>query len=239
LTVVAVLFFASASFAQTTQLTLTGVGAGTVVGNVYVDPYVGSVGGGPNTYVICDDWSDNTYVNETWTANVNTVPSVDSGTNSTVPLFGNRPTLYNEAAYLAAALLANTSNPTAESEISFALWQLTYSSYPPPDPEPQAPFAYLTSIGDGSTSTFQEGAQTWLTAALGESNYNAADWEILTPNLSGSQPSCSGSPCPSSPPQEFLVYTPESSSTILFGADMLGLLGLIVVFRRRLLRPIL
>jgi len=38
--------------------------------------------------------------------------------------------------------------------------------------------------------------------------------------------------------QEFLVYAPESSSGVLLSADLLGLLALVIVFRRRLPRPI-
>jgi len=44
------------------------------------------------------------------------------------------------------------------------------------------------------------------------------------------------------PPQEFIadpvVGAPESSAMILFVTDMFGLLGLCIVFRRHLLRPI-
>jgi len=223
LTVVALLFAASASLAQTTQVTVTGTGDNVLVGEVYVDPYTATVGGRTNTSIICDDWSDNTYVGESWTANVNTVSSVDSGKNSTTPLFGNNPALYNEAAWLSSKLLGNT-NPTQQAEISFALWQLTYSGSFSSSPE-----AYLQSVLGANYSTNAEylGFLSWLSAAEGEGGFNAQGWEILTP-----QNGTSG------PPQEFLVYVPESSTLILFGADLLGLLALVIVFRRRLPRPI-
>jgi len=61
LTVAAVLLCASACFAQdTVQVTLTGVGNGTTLGGVYVDPYTAVVTGLGTTPVICDDWSDET-----------------------------------------------------------------------------------------------------------------------------------------------------------------------------------
>jgi len=230
LTVVAVLFFASASLAQTTSVTLTGVGDGATLGDVYVDPYTATVGGVANTSVICDDWSNNSYVNESWTANVTNVAAVGS---SGSPMFGNNSSLYNEVAWLGSQLLANPKNTTMQTEISFAIWDLTYganNTYM----DPTNPLTYLSANGTSS-----EYAQTLLliSEAEGEGTYNSSGWEILTPN--SGDPTCSGSPCPSSPPQEFLVYTPESSAVILFGADMLGLLGLAIVFRRRLLRPVL
>jgi hypothetical protein len=44
------------------------------------------------------------------------------------------------------------------------------------------------------------------------------------------------------PPEEFVadprLQAPESSLMILFGADMLGLPGLVILFRRRLLRTV-
>jgi len=228
LTVISLLFFASASLAQTT-LTLTGVGDGATVGNIYVDPYQGTIGTSSTpASVICDDWADNSYPNTTWNVNVEKIAPTLTGS----PLFGNNQALYNEAAFLSSLLLATATNTTKQAEISFALWQLTYSSYPYKSAESTTPFAYLAS---NSSSAIYNGAQTYLCEATGgcqgyagEASYNASGWEILTPTPGGTGES-----------QEFLVYTPESSATILFGADMLGLLGLAIVFRRRLLRPIL
>ena len=250
LTVVAVLFFASASFAQTTTtMDLTSPGNGTTLGNVYVDPYTATVGGVANTTVICDDWSNNSYLNESWTANVNTISSL-GGKLTNAPMFGNNQPLYNELAWLGSQLLANyAAKPTlaqqaAQTEISFAIWELTYGVNGTTK-DSTAPAAYLSEYLSGGTSNAEYiAAQTYLCEATGgcqgyagEAGYNASGWEILTPN--SSDPICNGGPCPSSPAQEFLLYTPESSATILFGADMLGLLGLAIVFRRRLLRPIL
>jgi len=243
LTVVAVLFFASASFAQTTQVSLTGVDNQALVGNVYVDPYFATIGTASNTVpVICDDWSDNSYVPETWTANVSTIP-VASG-NST-PLFaplanslssGTTATqLYSEVAWLSTQLLAaySQNQTTAQAEYSFAIWELTYPFAP--TPESTTPGAFLLANAPGDVSAVATDIANATTAVV-KNGYTGSGWEILTP---ASTPTCGGAACPSSPPQEFLVYTPESSATILFGADMFGLLGLVIVFRRRLLRPIL
>jgi len=235
LTAAAVLVFASASFAQaTTSMSLTGVGNGATVGDVYVDPYTGTVGGVAGTSVICDDWSNNSYVGESWTANViNAAAVASSGT----PMFGDNQALYNELAWLGSKLLASPTNPTLQAEISFAMWALTYGANGT-STDSTSPLTYLSEYG---TSAELAAAQNYLCEAAGatitgctgtgEGNYNAAGWEILTP---AGQGTCNGSPCGT--PQEFLVYTPESPTAILLGADLLGLATLIFLFRRRMAR---
>jgi len=243
LTAAAVIVFASASLAQTTtSITLTGVGDGSVVTNptyfgVYVDPYTATVGGTSNVSVICDDWSDNSYVPETWTAYVNTVAAATNGTATPSPLFGNGTTTYEELAWLGTQLLANPTNQTVQAEISFAIWELTYGVNGTKQEVPD-PTTFLAGAANGSTyQSAISGANGLLAqaAAAVTAGYKGAGWEILTPDTGASISSPGSS---TNPPQEFLVYTPESSSGILLAADMFGLLGLAIVFRRRLLRPI-
>lgn len=248
LTVAAVLLLASASFAQTT-MTLTGVGDSATLGNVYVDPYTATVGGSTGVSVICDDWSDNTYLNETWQANATTLSSVTSSSPVFFKPSGSTTQLYDELSYLGTLLMQNSNDPTSQIEISFAMWELTYPYAS--NPEVPGPSVYLSQ--HGTTDEINMVATLLNQAANAGSSYTAG-WTILTPTSTA--PTCSGKPCPTAPPQEFLVYNlnngngngetgggggtsaPESSATVLFGADMLGLLGLVVVFRRRLLRPI-
>jgi len=231
LTGAVLLLFGSAAFAQTTTttITLTGVGDGANAGGVFVDPYTAAVGTMTNVSVICDDWSDETNIGETWIANVNTISPSLTGS----PLFGQslgsagQQALYNEAAWLASQLLAipiNNPTPaqeTAQIEISYALWELTCSTTTTCAGQP---FSVLSGVSSADLA----GAQNYLTEAEGEGGFNASGWEILTPT-----------PESSNEPQEFLVYMPESSPGIALGADLLGLLGLVIIFRRRLLRPIL
>lgn len=209
----------------TTPVTLTGVGDGSTVGSVYVDPYTATVGGVSNTSVICDDWSDNSYINESWTANVTNVAT--AGTSGT-PLFGNNQTLYNELAWLATQLLANPTNPTRQAEVSFAMWELTYGANGTSTESP-SPSTYLSEYG---TAAEQSAVATLLSEAASEGGFNSSGWEILTPNTSDPI-TCSGGPCPSTPPQEFLVYVPEPPAPVLLGA---GLATLIFLFRRRMVR---
>jgi len=255
--VLAVIVSASASFAQTTQMTLTGVGDGAVVWNggsgVYVDPYTATVGGVANTPVICDDWSDNSYVGESWTANVTPISSL--GTSST-PLFGGSPSstppltqaqLYDEAAWLGTQLLANPTNYANQVAVSFALWELTYNATGS-SMETPTPTDFLAGSAEAGLQNCS--GQTCVATLLAEAQaavaagYNGEGWSIFTPNTADPI-TCTGSGCPNpnnsatlKAPQEFLVNTPESSSIVLLGADMLGLLALAFVFRKRLLLPI-
>jgi hypothetical protein len=221
---------ASPSFADT-SMTLTGVGDGATLGDVYVDPYTATVGGATNVSVICDDWSNNTYLNESWSATSLSATSV--GTSGT-PMFGNNQTLYNEVTYLASGLMANSTNPTDQTEYSFAIWALTYGANGTVEESP-APLAYLAEYG--SSSEYQatlvliceaEGgycAANGLTYS-GEGNYNSAGWEILTPVPGTSNPSADGTP------QEFLTYvsTPEPSTILML---VFGIGGLLLLKRRQ------
>jgi hypothetical protein len=231
-TLIVLLLFASASYADSTQLTLTSVGNATVVGNVYVDPYVATVGTGStavSTYAICDDWSDNSYVNASWNA---TIGGITSAGLTGTPLFGNglsstqQQTLYSEVAYLATMLLTNNPNPTQQAGISFAIWNLTYPYGTNKDGT--APSTFLNTYGTAAQIAAYNAANAALANAINTNSLGGSySFEILTP-----------SPLGTNEPQEFLVRAPESSAAVMLGADLFGLLGLVFVFRRRLLRQI-
>jgi hypothetical protein len=252
LTVVAVLLFAATSLAQTTTITVTAPAPdGAYVGNVYVDPYTGTIGNSTTSVpVICDDWSNNTYLQESWTANVNTIAPLTGTPMYATGTASANQTLYTELAWLGSQLLANSNNPTLQAEYSFAIWQLTYPSYPGTNPDSQTPFAYLSSLGTtDNANNILAAAQMYLCEATGSAggpacagytssaaNYNAAGWEVLTPTGT----SCTSAPstCPTWPAQEFLVYTPEASTIVMLGVELLGILALAFFFRRRALQPV-
>ena len=57
------------------NINLTGAG-NNVMDGVYVGPYTATVNGS-STQIICDDFSDESYVGESWTANVTTLSNLN------------------------------------------------------------------------------------------------------------------------------------------------------------------
>jgi hypothetical protein len=212
-------------FADTASMQLTSAGS-YVMGGVYVGPYTASING-VSTPVICDDFYDDSFVPEWWTANVYTPPDYSSTRNATNT---NIPTLtgaaltqaYNEVGYLAFQLLNAANSPTPNSatigEIDFALWSVF-------DP---AAMSYLS----GST---QSAAQGYLTQAVSHANDTSyiSKFTIYSPNTSYPITCTNGIPCPHSPPQEFLVMTPEPSELAMLGLDLAGVGFLCFLFFRQ------
>ncbi len=214
----AVSLFGTVASADTT-MQLTGVGDQVTLGNVYVDPYTATIGTATNVPVICDDWSNNTYQGEQWSA---TVASASTVSTTGTPMFGNNQPLYNEVAYLAAQIWANPTNATIQTEYSFAIWELTYGANGTYK-DPTDPLAYLASYNPTEASA----ASGFLSyAEANEANYNSAGWLILTPEAGTSVPLSDGVP------QEFLTYvnTPEPSTILMLA---LGLGGLLMLWRRK------
>ena len=203
---------------QTATMTLTGPGQNGTLGGVYIGPYVATINNVPNVQVICDDFVDGTYLNETWTADVSSFP---------IP----KTVQYQQAAWLTLQLL----NPSAcggtncAGDIQYAIWQL----FDPTAPQGQlTPFDYLQSKG---LTTDLSSAQTFLANSSLSANYSQVDYSrfsLYTPDLSYPV-TCSGNPCPSAPPQKFIVVkTPEPQGLAILGMD-LSALGLVVFFLRR------
>jgi hypothetical protein len=129
---------------STTTFTLLNAGSGANLAGVYTSPYNGTVSSSsPTIPVICDDFSDESYVPETWTAYVTSLSSINSGTADTSvlrwqpstinTLYGTTPGLSQAQAYDAAAILAidilttNISTPAGlqtQEDLSYALWGL-------------------------------------------------------------------------------------------------------------------
>jgi hypothetical protein len=246
--------------AQTTSFDMTGVGSGNVVADVYTSPYTATVGGITNVAVICDDFSDESYVPEDWTAYVTSgstlTPTTDpllyfpsasiytlssSSTASSPALNSFATNLSQIQAYTAAAVLAvdiMNSTGTAQEEYSYAMWELfDYSASSTPGAS-----QWLSSNGLGLSTSFGYAVQSDLDSAVSYISTNApqamADLDAATIYSYGSTvnpggPTCSGGPCPMSPPQEFIVVSmAEPPSPALLGMDLLGLAGLILVARR-------
>src|SRR4051812_4047625 len=113
----AFLCFAPAAFADcpanapspsTACMNLVSAGS-KVMANVYVGPYSAIINGAPTpTPVICDDFSDDSYINETWTADVSNGSGPYGSTwMSNRPIYGGQTLTqaYNEIGFLALQLL--------------------------------------------------------------------------------------------------------------------------------------
>jgi hypothetical protein len=119
---------------STATFLLNSAGSGSNLGGVYTSPYTGEINGGTTIPVICDDFADDSFVPEQWTAYVTSLSSLDSGTDSNTSELNwqnSAPTVdgtlsqvqaYNAAALLSIGIL--TSTGTAQEEYSFALWDL-------------------------------------------------------------------------------------------------------------------
>jgi len=253
LTVVALLCCVPMAFGQTSMTLQSTVTSNPSEAGIYTGAYpftLTTSNGTSNIAGVCDDFADEIYIGEQWTVNVNTFASIGN-TSAGSPMWGlltgtgYTPTqLYLQAAWLVEQMNANAGNSAVVSAISYAIWQV----FDPPGSSDTS-FQWLTAYDPSALGA----AQSWLTQAEMASNYNSvntSNFEILTatdtnPNNptsnagAGSVTSCPSGGC--GQPQEFIVeiQTPETSAVILFGADMLGLLGLAIVFRRRLLRPLI
>jgi hypothetical protein len=226
LSIAGLLVFASVGFAQY-SLDLTGVGTGVVADGVYVSPYQGTITQGGQTvysgYMICDDFTDEAYLNSPWTATGTNASNVtptgpnqdvlfDAGYNPFTSKTYSYQQAYNAVAYLANELLmpVNLANATTQTDISFAIWD----------------------IMDGQTTDPDGGAAGWIAQAFTEvvtDHYVGTDVTVYTPspiNKNGPQVS-----------QEFLVVsTPEASTPLLLVVDLVGFLALVAFLRKRAVR---
>lgn len=186
-------------------MTLTGAGSNTLDG-VYIGPYTATING-VSTPVICDDYADESYLPESWTANV---ASLTSLTNTNHP---GQTQDYEEIIYLSNELLAAPVNSLQAGEIQFALWAVF-------DP---------TALTDLTAYNSADGAAAGAYLSGAVSNAGPADltgYAIYTPIITDPI-TCSGydrSVCPSTPPQEFIVRTPEPGTLLLLALGLGGLL---------------
>jgi hypothetical protein len=257
LLLIGVACMAPAAFAQCPQnipdpttytacMNLTGVGYGNAFANVYVGPYTATINNGTPTAVICDDYKDESYIPEYWTADIISGSSGVNGvardltTTRDASLSGLTGTdlqkAYDEVGYLAIQLLnAVPGDSTTIGAIHFALWSVF---------DPSA----LDALGSAGNPSYDAahadllGAVDAVTGLKGDqgTNYSSfiSQFTIYSPAgpptqvCIGGTSSASCSPA-NGQPQEFLVKTPEPPFFALLGVDLSGVGALIFLLRRR------
>jgi hypothetical protein len=216
---------ASGLSAQTASMYLTSAGTD-IMDGVYVDPYYATVNGVANTLVICDDYADNSFVGEAWTANIYNSSQLSETRNTEkwdlTPAQQTQD--YNEAAYLSLELMSAfaSGDKLAQGEITFAIWGVF---------DPTAiPSLTAWNSADGLA------AQGYLNGAEAQT-YTVNEFPqvgIYSPNLSDSI-TCNGGTCLTAPPQEFLiVHAAEAPAPVVLGFDLVSALCVAFMLRRRL-----
>lgn len=217
-------YLTQSTFATNVSMTLTSPGStltGTnALAGVYVGAYEATING-VSTPVICDDFGDESYVPESWTASSSAFSNLSS-TKWAANYPSNYGALYNEAAWLIEQMI-NPVNASQLGEIQYAIWGV----FSP------------TAITDLTNYNAADGAlaQSWLNHAQGQAPSDPSSFTVYTPVIPPT-PTCYNGQgqavqCASSPPQEFIVYNAsEPPSLAILCADLL-LLGLAIGFLRR------
>jgi hypothetical protein len=174
-----------------------------VMDGVYVGPYNATVNG-KSTQIICDDFVDDSYVGESWTANVTTLSNLNGTKWGGM---ANATALYDEAAWLATQMLSPkySGNATQVGYLAYALWAVF---------QPNAVKSWL-----GANSAAWQAVQGWLNSA-GTQKFTPGEYAnffLYTPNFNYPI-TCNGHACPTAPPQEFFgfVSAAEGGSTLMY-----------------------
>jgi hypothetical protein len=255
--------------AETANVYLDSVGSGTVLAGVYTSPYGAvftpgstSAGAGTSVPAICDDFYDNSYIDEDWNTNVTTLSSLTSydltsGPDTTVKwgqsgsvavndtAYGGTldTTLTQVQAYDAAALLSISilgSTPAGDQQqqdLSYALWALFDTSQSLTQLSGN-PTDKTNAINDLNTAVQEvisgEVGTTPLSAYL--SNYNVTIYSYSGVDVGGttSPTTCPSGPC-DPPPQEMITVTSmsEPPSLGVFAVYFLLGGGCLLFFGRR------
>lgn len=241
---------ASCVFGDTTAtFNLTGTNSGASIGGVYTSPYFAQITTGATTVstaAICDDFTDDSYLGETWTADVTSLSSLNTQ-NSTVLWHGtswNGTQLTQAQEYMAVAILTEdllpiySTQPAIAGDYGYAIWALTF----PNESGQLPPQDYLDT---GTWSTVEGYVNTAVADVMGSnSNYNQlSDYSNVTiysydsaASAANDQPTGCGDTCPP-PPQEFIVVgMPEPSMPLSLLFYFSALAGLVFVFRGRIVK---
>ena len=234
---VALLFLCLSPFAfadDPVNLTLVNGGPYTMDG-VYVGPY-NFTQNGQSAQLICDDFKDEVYPGESWTATVTSVSSINNNTTGLMfsgqtagglNLLGATGSFvqgYEAMAYLAGQMLAISGNPQNATQVgylAYAIWAIFEGGNVKSYLGNTAAWQTVEALAAGALQ-YVENPKNHVTAA------SFAGWELLTPTCTP------GGQCP----QEYLKYVgvPEGGSALLYlllaGVSCFG------AMRFRLRRPL-
>ncbi len=239
----------------TTNFNLVAV-EGATMGGVYTSPYYATVGGSSSQIaVICDDFVDNSFIPESWTAYVTPLSSLPSspptpqysgGTVGTTTL--TQTQAYTVAAYLAVEILQqNQSTPSgqeAAGDLSYAMWALFQPNVFTDQNNGSGGSCTLPS-GEGCLSAtdfntakndLSKAFDAVQAAGLNPGNFDSLEGvSSVTIYSYDTGALCGGQPCATIPPQEFIaVNMAEPPSPALLAFDLLAVAGLMLLARRRL-----
>jgi hypothetical protein len=225
------------AWAQTDTLTLENTGANNPLGGVFTSPYGISINGGTPVSLICDDFTTDISLGESWTATVTTFAAIEAvtnppGTPKFTPVdFQN----YATVAVLAAQLMSLTNLASDQAgEISYALWDVFDPSLLTSTTNP---YGTITSGELSAALGYLSNAQTLVAGATNTSGI--VNLSSITINGNALEGMTIYTPNPLSSAQEFVSVTvAEPPSPAVFGLDLLGLAGLMLFARRRLVRCI-
>jgi len=205
-----------AALADTVTMVLTQPPGGNVDYGIYLSPYYATVidtttsPPTPTTDVpiICDDFSHDTFIGQTWTA------TTSNGSTITDSTEGQE---YDAIAYL--ALLLPGASFDNQALYSFAIWDIFDDS---------GVYSWLEGYGATGNNGFYSHVQTEVNTA--EAFASVGERSILTIY----EPTDYSGHGSSGSPQEFVsVQTPEASSLANLAVDLLLLAGAVFVVRRR------
>ena len=214
--------WAAPTMASSVNLTMTDIGLSNQLGGAYIGPFTVEPTGTTNTFkVICDDVLADTYIGESWTANMSSISDLAGKFNDPSDPVGSLKK-YNEVGFLATALfdfssatpcpIGSCAGINNAGDIQFALWQVFGA--------PTA-FSYLTP---GSLDWTNAGL--WLTLAQNQTYAPGAysNLVIYTPTSCITGPGCAPGGT-SNLPQEFIGRTtvPEPGTLPMLGIGMLGI----------------
>jgi len=232
---IGVIISASTAFGQTVSMQLIAPPPGPSLGGVYISPYTALIGpsgqtiptiSGTATTVICDDFTtDVSTETPPWQAIATNLASIDgeSSPDQTLKFDQGSATVqqsdYTVAAYLATEILEaqQASDLTAEGELSYALWGLFDSGTSSSDP-------FGGSFITGTTLTDAENDLTAAQTYVSANNLTPSSYANVTIY----------SPTPLTASQEYIVVSmPEPSSPALLALDLVGVMGLAFLLKRR------